>query len=97
MHVVVIDVELHLPTAGSLKAKRSIVQSLVRSLDRWKGVGVAEVGHHELWQRTRIGVTIVGATVSHLDDIADSVERRFWSTADVEVVSIERRWVPLDE
>ena len=93
LEVLVIDVELHLPLASNLKQKRSVVQSIVRTLDGWKGVGAAEVGFVDKWQRTRIGVTIVGGSVAHLDQVAASVERLVWSVADAEVVSMEQRWI----
>lgn len=96
MEVLIIDVDLRLPMAQSLKAKRSIVQSIVRTLDRWKGVGVAEVGYMDTWQRTRIGVAIVGGSVSHLTEVAASVERHLWSVPDVEVLSLERTWAPIE-
>ena len=44
VEVLVIDIELHLPHASDRKAKRQVVQSIVRTLDGWKGVGAAEVG-----------------------------------------------------
>ena len=92
VEVLVIDIELHLPHASDRKAKRQVVQSIVRTLDGWKGVGAAEVGFVDKWQRTRIGVSIVGGSVSHLDEVAAAVERHVWSVADADVVSIEQRW-----
>ena len=92
MDVLTLDVDLRLPASHSLKAKRSIVQSIVRTLDGWKGVGAAEVGYVELWQRTQLGVVVVGGSVAHVGDVADSVERHIWSVPDVEVISIDRVW-----
>lgn len=92
VEVLILDIELHLPLASNLKAKRSVVLSIVRTLDGWKGVGAAEVGYLDKWQRSRIGVTIVGGSVSHLEDVAASVERHLWSVPDAEVLAIEERW-----
>lgn len=92
VEVLVIDIDLHLPQAASLKAKRSVVQSIVRTLDGWKGVAAAEVGFLDKWQRSRIGVSIVGGSVSHLEDVAAAVERHVWSVGDADVLSIEQRW-----
>lgn len=93
VEVLVIDIELHLPHASDRKAKRRVVQSVVRTLDGWKGVAAAEVGFTDKWQRTRIGVSIVSGSVSHLDEVAAAVERHVWSVPDADVVSIERQWV----
>ncbi len=92
VEVLVIDIDLHLPLASNLKAKRSVVQSIVRTIDGWKGVGAAEVGFLDKWQRSRIGVSIVGGSVSHLEDVAAAVERHVWSIGNADVLSIEQRW-----
>lgn len=97
MFVVVLRVDLHLPTAQSLKAKRSVVQSLVRSLDGWKAVAAAEVGEQERWQRVVIGVAVVASSRARAADVADQVERYVWSRPEVEVVAIDRDWSEWDD
>ena len=92
MHVLTLRAELHIPASQSLKAKRSVVQSIVRSLDGWNNVGAAEVDHQELWQRTAIGVTVVGPSASRVVDLMDGVERFLWSQAEAEVIEADRRW-----
>ncbi len=90
---VTLGVELHLPVAQSLKAKRSIVQSIVRSLDGWTGVGASEVDHQDLWQRTTIGVAVVGSSVASVEERAEAVERYVWSRPDIEVLEISWTWL----
>ncbi len=92
MHVLSLRIDLRVIDSSSLKAKRSVVQSIVRTLDGWKAVAAAEVDAHELWQRTVIGVSVVGGNVGHVEDVADSVERFVWARPDVEVIEIERQW-----
>jgi uncharacterized protein len=92
VHVLVIDLELHLPEVRSLKQKRSIVQSIVRTLDGWKGVGAAEVGHLERRQRAGIGIVVVGGTVGHVRQVADAVEREVWTRPGAEVIRLDRSW-----
>ena len=92
MHVLVARVELHVPTARSLKAKRSSVASLIRLIDQTHGAGCAEVDHQDLWQRCTLGVTVVGGTVGHVESVMDAVERLVWSRPDVEVLDIHRHW-----
>ena len=92
VEVLILDIELHLPLASNLKAKRSVVLSIVRTLDGWKGVAAAEVGYLDKWQRSLIGVSIVGGSVSHLEQVAASVERHLWSVPNADVLSIEQRW-----
>jgi len=84
--------DLHLLTAQSLKAKRSVVTPIVKHLDRMAGVAAAEIGSHELWQRTTIGISVVGATPSHQQQVMDTVERYIWSRADIEVLEMAQYW-----
>lgn len=93
MAAVVLRAELHLPMPRSLKAKRSIVQSIVRTLDGWTAVGAAEVDHQELWQRCAIEVVVVGSPAAFVEDRADAVERFIWSRPDVQVLDIAWTWL----
>ena len=52
-YVGILSVELHFPEAGSLKGKRKFVKSAKAQLQNRFGASVAEVDHHELWQRSR--------------------------------------------
>ncbi|MBT9135274.1 MAG: hypothetical protein DDT34_00324 [Firmicutes bacterium] len=55
----VLSLELHFPAAHSLKEKRSILKSLLAKIRATFNVSVAEVGHQEVWQRTRLVVAVV--------------------------------------
>lgn len=92
MHVLVATIELHIPAARSLKAKRSVVLSLVRLIDQKHGVACAEVDHQNLWQRSALGVSVVGGTVGQVTEVMDAIERLVWSRAEVEVLDIHRSW-----
>lgn len=92
MHVLVVRADLHIPAAQSLKAKRSVLLSIIRHLDQIPGVGAAEVGHHDKWQRAEIGVTVVGNTVARVDEVADGIERYLWSRNEIELVDLVRSW-----
>ena len=93
MHVCVLSVELHLPMAQSLKAKRSIVQSIVRTVDGWKSVASAEVGFVDKWQRAHLGFAVVSGSAQHASEVVDSVERFVWAQPDIEIVSMNRSWL----
>ena len=58
-YVGILIVELHFPEAGSLKGKRKYVKSAKAQLQHRFGASVAEVDHHELWQRARLTVACV--------------------------------------
>lgn len=58
MTVALLSVELYLPMSQSLKDKRMVLRRLK---DRIKAgnVAVAEVAHHDLWQRAGLGIVTV--------------------------------------
>ena len=46
--------ELHLPENASLKGKRKVLLQVKSRLERRFGASVAEIGYHELWQRSQL-------------------------------------------
>lgn len=54
----ILAVELHFPEGGSLKDKRQHLRSIKAGLSRKLGAAIAETGFHDLWQRTRLLVSV---------------------------------------
>ena len=93
MFVLVLDVELHIPAAQSLKQKRAVVKSLVEGSRQRFQVASAEVGYQDKWQRSRLGFVAIAGTAGHVIEVIDEVERFVWSNTESEVVKCERRWM----
>ena len=55
----ILSVELHFPEAHSLTEKRMFVRSAKQQLANRFGAAVAEVDHHDVWQRCRLTVAVV--------------------------------------
>jgi uncharacterized protein YlxP (DUF503 family) len=91
--VLALDLDLHIPDARSLKAKRAVLRPLTDGLRARFRVAVAEVGEQDRWQRARIGVAVVGATEHHVVDVMDEVERFVWAQPGLDVLSAERTWL----
>jgi len=66
MVVGLLSVELYLPGARSLKDKRMVLRRIKDRLAKFN-VAVAEVEHHDLWQRAGLGVVTVATTNAHAD------------------------------
>jgi hypothetical protein len=79
MRVGTLRLELFLPASDSLKAKRSVLNSVKERVRTRFNASVAEVGNQDLWQRATLGVAIVGGESGVLDrvlhDILAAVER----------------------
>ena len=67
MHVGLLEIDLHIPYAQSLKDKRMAVRSVKDRLRKRFNVSVAEVNHQELWQRAGLGVVSVGPDATYLE------------------------------
>lgn len=97
MYACALELELHLPSCRSLKAKRALVRPIVDRVRSRHPVAIAEVGGLDRWQRAVLGVAAVGAAPSAVTDQLDRVERLVWSTADVEVVRSDRTWLEIEQ
>lgn len=97
MIAALVDVELHIPGAGSLKAKRSVVKSVVAALQNDLKVSVAEVGYQDLWQRCRLGVAIAAGSETGARKVAQSVEKIVWREPRLEMVSFSVEIVASEE
>ena len=93
VHVGTLRIDLHIPQSRSLKAKRAAVKPIVEGMRHRFSVAVAEVDHHDQWQRAELGVAVVSSTEGHAAEVLDAVERFVWAQPDVEVLEAERSWL----
>jgi uncharacterized protein len=92
----ILSAELHFPENRSLKGKRKELLSAKAQLQRRFGASVAEVDHHELWQRARLTVACVARGHRDVEELLDGAERYLASQAYV-LASTERQLVTLDD
>ena len=88
-YVGILSVELHFPEAGSLKGKRKYVKSAKAQLQNRFGVSVAEVDHHDPWQRARLTPSCVTREYLEAEQLLDEAER-YLSGQEFELVRSER-------
>ncbi len=93
MHVLAMQVDLHIPGPRSLKEKRSALRPLLDGLRNRHAVAVAEVDHHDLWQRATVGLAAVSSSPGHAEQLIDAAERFIWSFPELEVLSAPRFWL----
>ena len=91
----VLSVELHFPEAHSLKEKRMSVRSAKEQLRNRFGAAVAEVDHHDVWQRSRLTLTCVARGHNELQSLLDGAER-YLSGQAFELGSVDREIVTLE-
>ena len=94
-YVGILSVELHFPESGSLKGKRKYVKSAKAQLQNRFGASVAEVDHHELWQRSRLTLSCVAREHREVEALLADAER-YLHGQEYELVRAERDIVALD-
>ena len=94
-YVGILSVELHFPEAGSLKGKRKYVKSAKAQVQNRFGMSVAEVDHHELWQRSRLTLACVTREYRESEQLLDEAER-YLSGQEFELLRADRDVVSLD-
>ena len=95
-YVGILSAELYFPAAGSLKGKRKYVKAAKAQLQQRFGASVAEVDHHDLWQRSRLTLSCVARDHRELDRLLDGAIR-YLSGQEYELGRVEREIVSLDD
>ncbi|MGE5689681.1 MAG: DUF503 domain-containing protein [Pseudomonadota bacterium] len=91
----ILTVELHFPESRSLKDKRMHLRSLKAQLQNRVGASIAEVDHHETWQRSRVTLACVARDYRDAERLLDEADRwlhgQAWlvTRADRDVVTLE--------
>lgn len=88
--------ELLFPESHSLKEKRMSLRSVKAQLTNRVSCSIAEVDHHDVWQRTRLTLACVAREAGEVDRLLDTAER--WLVGqDFDLISRERDVVTLDD
>ncbi|MEE8406631.1 MAG: DUF503 domain-containing protein [Acidimicrobiia bacterium] len=88
MRVAALRVEIHLQTPQSLKEKRGVLRPVIESMRRLGSYSVAEVDHHDEWQRATIGVAVVAPDGRGLNMQISKLRRYLDSRFEIEVIDV---------
>ena len=94
-YVGILSVELHFPENHSLKGKRKELLSVKAQLQRRFGASVAEVDHHDVWQRARLTLACVARGHKELQELMDGAER-YLAGQPFELGQVEREVVTFE-
>ncbi len=81
--------DLRIPACGSLKEKRHVVKALTAAIRQKFNASVAEVDHHDLWQRAAIAVAVTSGEQYHARRVLHEVEKLVERWVEVEVIDAE--------
>lgn len=71
----VLLLELHFPENHSLKEKRQPLASLRDVVQRRFRASFSEVGHQDVWQRSRILIAVTGSSMAQAEERVAEIER----------------------
>lgn len=86
-----IEFDILLGDVQSLKEKRSVIRPLLAEIKRRFDVSVAEVGSHDQYRRSQVGVGLVAADRAHLVEVLAAVERLVAGRPEIELLSARQR------
>ena len=95
-YVGILSFELHFPESHSLKEKRMHLRSVKQQLANRLGCSIAEVDHHDVWQRSRLTLACVTREAGEAGRLLDEAERWLHGQA-FDVASAQRELVHLED
>ncbi len=96
MVVGVLQFELEIPGALSLKDKRRVVRSVKDRLHREHQVSVAEVGALDRWRTAEMGLSIVSNSPAYVSAVFDRVLRKMAALPDARLGEVRREILHAD-
>jgi uncharacterized protein YlxP (DUF503 family) len=95
-YVGILSAELLFPGSRSLKDKRMHLRSLKAQLQNRVGASVAEVDHHDVWQRSRVTLSCVAREAREVERLLADAER-WLAGQEWELARVDREVVTLDD
>jgi len=78
MIVGICHLDVIIPENHSLKGKRKVIKRIIGRVRSRFNISIAEVGDNELWQRSQLGMSLIGNdrqfVNSYLDSIVNFIE-----------------------
>lgn len=93
MVIGLLEISLHFPEAQSLKDKRQPLRSILTRVRKNHNVSMAEVAHHDEWQRATLAVVGVNTERVPLERTLDEIVREVEETPGVVCAGEQRQWL----
>ncbi len=95
-YVGILSFELHFPESHSLKEKRMHLRSVKQQLSNRTGCSIAEVDHHDTWQRAHLTLACVTREAGDAGRLLDEAERWLYGQP-FEIGTSQRELVHLED
>jgi hypothetical protein len=85
MIIGILKLELYIPGTTSLKGKRMVLRSLKDKIRRNFNVSISELDDHDKWQKTTIGIAVIGPNKGVVNSLLDKLLNFIESFGDIEL------------
>lgn len=93
MHILLIQLTLHIPMSHSLKDKRRQIKSLKDRISQRFNAAVAEVGELDNWQTAELAICMLSNDKSWLDSQYSLIEALLLDYSELQLQKIQRQWL----
>jgi uncharacterized protein YlxP (DUF503 family) len=69
----VCQVDLRIPGNASLKGKRKVLRKIIDRVQNRYNISISEIGDNDLWQRSQLGLSVVGNDSRHINSSLDKI------------------------
>jgi uncharacterized protein YlxP (DUF503 family) len=69
----VCQVDLRIPGNASLKGKRKVLRKIIDRVKNRYNISISEIGDNDLWQRSQLGLSVVGNDSRHINSSLDKI------------------------
>ncbi|MBO8155193.1 MAG: DUF503 domain-containing protein [Bacillaceae bacterium] len=88
-----VEVDCMIYDTQSLKDKRSVIKKILHRLRHEFNISISEIDHHDLWQRTSLGIVTVSADKLYAEQLLQKVIEVLDSFPDLEVTTTHFEWL----
>jgi len=69
----VCQIDLLIPGNTSLKGKRKALRQIIDRVKNRYNISISEIGDNDLWQRSQLGLSVVGNDPRHVNSSLDKI------------------------
>jgi len=89
MVVGICQLDIFIEGNNSLKGKRQILRQVIERTKNKFNISIAEVGDNDLWQRSKIGFSVVGNDTRFVNSCLDTIKGFIENLTIVEVLNAD--------
>jgi uncharacterized protein len=84
------EIELIIYNANSLKEKRHVIKSIIERLKNRFNISICEVGEHDKWQKSIIGLCTLSNSSKLVNETIDKIIGFMDNDDRIEIINIQR-------